>query len=130
MREHTATTQRMHDETERTINTDADVDLLDLQILVILRDAPLWKQQVANQIDTVSVQTVCRRVDTLRDNGLLESCIISPDDIKRDLIIAFTTTEQGCAALQTHLVCTDPDCDDLKRPTEHVHEYVPAQEYF
>lgn len=128
MSEHTATTQQARNKPSHNININ--LDLLDLQILGILQDDTLWKKRIANHIDTVSIQTIGRRVDTLRDNGLLDSCIISPDDIKRDLIIAFETTEQGCAALQTHLVCADPGCDDLKRPTEHVHDHVPAGEYF
>lgn len=126
MSEHTAITQHAHDRTNR----NTSIDLLDLQILAILRDDPLWKKRIAHQINNVSVQTIGRRVDALHDKGLLESCIIAPDDIKRDLIIAFETTETGRAALQTHLVCSDSDCDDLKRPGEHVHDYVPAGDYF
>lgn len=124
MQEHTATTQHRHDETKHTLT------IIDLQILAELRDDPLWKKRIAHQIDNVSIQTIGRRVDALRDKGLLDSCIIAPDDIKRDLIIAFETTEQGRAALQTHLVCSDPDCENLKRPDEHVHDHVPAGDYF
>lgn len=66
---------------------------------------PLWKNRIYEcQADVwsekVSVQTVGRRVDQLRDDGYLESCIIAPDDIKRDLIIAFKLTDKGREAVQ------------------------------
>jgi hypothetical protein len=43
---------------------------------------------------------VGRRVDRLRDAGLLSSCIISPEAIKRDLIIAFKLTDSGADAIE------------------------------
>lgn len=72
-------------------------------------DGPLWKNRIHEslkerepelpEMNGVSVQTVGRRVDRLRDEGLLDSCIISPDGIKRDLIIAFKLTGEGEQAL-------------------------------
>lgn len=127
MNEPAAITQHAHDETNR----NTSINLLDLQILAILRDDPLWKKQVATQIDNWGRTTINRRIDRLHDTDLLQSKIITGDpDEPCDLYIAFETTDAGCDALQTHLVCTEPGCDDLKPPTAHVHEYVPAQEYF
>lgn len=129
MQEHTATTQQAHDETGRTLNHN--LDILDLQILAILRDDPLWKQRVADCISGWNRTTVFRRIDRLHDNDLLQSRIITggPDD-PRELYIAFETTDNGRTALQTYLICTDPDCDDLKPATAHVHEHVSADQYF
>ncbi len=87
------------------------IDDTDFAILKCIRDMdrPLWKNKIHECIkdrfeelplgSTVSVQTVGRRVDTLTDNAYLESCIISPDEIKRDLIIAFKLTDQGTDAV-------------------------------
>lgn len=83
------------------------IDDTDFAILKCVRDLdrPLWKNKIHECIkgrfeelplgSTVSVQTVGRRVDDLTDNHYLESCIISPDEIKRDLIIAFKLTDKG-----------------------------------
>jgi hypothetical protein len=83
------------------------IDTVDYAILKIVgeHDRPAWKNRIHElltdqvdeipEVDSVSVQTVGRRVDRLRDDELLSSCIISPDDIKRDLIIAFKLTETG-----------------------------------
>ncbi len=88
------------------------IDDTDFAILKCIRDLdrPLWKNKIHECIknrfeelplgSTVSVQTVGRRVDDLTDNGYLESCIISPDEIKRDLIIAFKLTDQGRDAVE------------------------------
>lgn len=87
-----------------------DIDDVDFSILNVIAkdDAPLWKKEIHRglsetphalpNVREVSVQTVGRRVDDLHDDGYLESCIISPRDINRDLIIAFKITDAGEAA--------------------------------
>lgn len=84
-----------------------DIDDVDFSILnVIATDQfPLWKKEIHRNLSTdphalpnvreVSVQTVGRRVDDLHERGYLDSCIISPKDINRDLIIAFKITDAG-----------------------------------
>ncbi len=84
-----------------------DIDAVDYAILKFINehDRPVWKNRIHELlteqrdelpgVDSVSVQTVGRRVDCLRDQDILSSCIISPDDIKRDLIIAFKLTDDG-----------------------------------
>jgi len=89
-----------------------DIDTVDYAILKIIgdHDQPLWKNRIHKRltgcleelpgVDSVSVQTVGRRVDRLRDAELLSSCIISPEAIKRDLIIAFKLTDSGADAIE------------------------------
>lgn len=88
-----------------------DIDDVDFSILNVLRGhgAPMWKKKIHRHLTEgeaglpnvrdVSVQTIGRRVDDLLERGLLESCIISPEEINRDLIIAFKVTPEGEAAL-------------------------------
>lgn len=86
----------------------SSIDTTDFLILKCLEDTskPLWKNMIHEQQPRilggkVSVQTVGRRVDKLRDEGMIDSCIVSPEGIKRDLIIAFKLTETGKDALHT-----------------------------
>lgn len=88
------------------------IDETDYAILVTLKEAgePLWKNKIYEKIkeshetlpmpDSVSVQTVGRHVDELRDKRFIDSHIIKPDDTPRDLIIAFSLTEQGETAIK------------------------------
>lgn len=88
------------------------IDDTDYAILKCIDDGgkPLWKNKIHECIkertdelpimSTVSVQTVGRRVDNLTDEEFLESCIVSPEEIKRDLIIAFKITEKGVETLE------------------------------
>lgn len=66
---------------------------------------PLWKTAVHNELEAhvhelpfmneVSLQTVGRRIDALHEQQLIESCILSPDSVKRDLIIGYKLTGAG-----------------------------------
>ncbi len=88
------------------------LDATDYAVLQCINDAskPVWKKEIHGRIerrigefpelDSVSVQTVGRHVDTLHDQAYLESCIISPDHLNRDLIISYKLTEDGVTALQ------------------------------
>lgn len=128
------------DDYEPTPETLADVDLkLDLtnyRILYILYDEPLWKNEIHERLqrheaETVSVQTVGRRVDQLQDAGLVNAKMVSPESIQRDLIIAFETTDLGVAALQEAHVCTQGECRLLAGPDEapHVHDFTRADRF-
>ncbi len=84
-----------------------DIDMTDFLILKQVQDAdrPLWKNRIHDRqserfTDPVSVQTIGRRVDRLQEHGYLDSCITSPEEIKRDLIIAFKLSEDGKDALR------------------------------
>lgn len=89
-----------------------NIDKVDFSILKVIEDygGPLWKNRIhelllerADElpgIDSISVQTVGRRVDDLHDDGYLQSCITSPKGIKRDLIIAFKLTDTGTEQIQ------------------------------
>lgn len=84
-----------------------DIDLLDYAILTVITesDDSMWKKAIRNELqergdalpgDTdVSVQTIGRRIDALHDNAYIESCIVSPEELRRDLIIAYKLTEDG-----------------------------------
>lgn len=88
------------------------IDNTDFSILDCInrQDRPLWKNKIHQHIvenedsypldGGVSVQTVGRRVDRLNEEGYLENAIISPNELKRDLIIAFKLTEKGLDALK------------------------------
>lgn len=89
-----------------------DIDTTDFAILKCVRDqgSPLWKNKIHECIadrvavlplpEPVSVQTVGRRVDALVEAEYLESCIVSPDGIQRDLIIAYQLTDRARDTLQ------------------------------
>lgn len=108
---------------------------LDLHILTILTDEVLWKQKLTDAINengpddtTSSVQTVSRHVDTLRKHGLLDTQIVNPDGIRRTIILAYTTTTKGDAALEEYQVCKN--CGELVAATDHVHCPESPDSYF
>lgn len=89
-----------------------DIDEVDFSILKVLAesDSPMWKTKIHRKLveedgglphaRDISVQTVGRRVDDLLERELVESCIISPQEINRDLIIAFKPSEDGVQELE------------------------------
>lgn len=89
-----------------------EFDNLDYAILKAVHDAetPQWKTAVHDYLDThearlpitnnVSAQTIGRRVDRLMYEGYLENNIISPEELNRELIIAYEPTEKGRAAIE------------------------------
>ncbi len=80
------------------------IDTLHYVILETLED-PKWKTRIRDVMqDTAidhpleqipSIQTIGRRVDELADQGYITSCILSPDNVDRDLIISYRLTEDG-----------------------------------
>lgn len=89
-----------------------DIDNTDYAILQCLCNAskPVWKKEIHVRIqgnitcfpgiEGVSVQTVGRHVDKLHDLAYLESCVVSPENLNRDLIISYKLTEDGFTALR------------------------------
>lgn len=72
-------------------------------------DEPVWKKRIRERLEEhadrlpvapVSSQTVGRRINKLHDRALIESQIISPDDIRHDLLIGYTTTDKGVQKLR------------------------------
>jgi DNA-binding PadR family transcriptional regulator len=85
---------------------DVTIDRPDFRILHCLHtaDDPLWKNLIHEEYndeftESLSEQTIGRRVDDLHDAGLLQSSIRSPDDINRDLIIGYQLTDSGRTVL-------------------------------
>ncbi len=90
-----------------------DLDMLDYALLKVMADEgkPLWKKRVHEHITerygdfpqttpNVSVQTIGRRVDRLASKGLAENLIIEPDNLNRNMVIAYTLTDDGEDALR------------------------------
>ncbi len=87
------------------------IDDVDYAILKVVHDAdePLWKKRVHSLVserteelplmNTVAVNTVGRRIDQLQNNGMLDNVIVQPDQIDRDLVIAYILTDKGRAAM-------------------------------
>ena len=122
---------------EVTIMTtdNLELDKLDLHILTLLTGQSLWKKRVYETLQehghaetAVSVQTVGRHINTLRDHGYLELQVLSPEDTRRNLIAAYTTTERGEAALDEYRICDG--CGELVAADDHVHRLEEADAYF
>lgn len=89
-----------------------ELDKMDYALLTCLEEAEtgLWKKELHAELErratefpgnvTRSIQTVGRRVEKLHEAAYIESCIVRPDNIPRELIIAYTTTEEGLEAVQ------------------------------
>ncbi len=83
------------------------LDDVDFSILKAFWDSenPLWKKRVYRYVEqhidelplqeTVSEQTVGRRIDDLLNEGYLESVITDPDAVDRELIISYRLTDPG-----------------------------------
>lgn len=82
------------------------IDAVDYAVLACVDDCgSVWKAKAHEWInehldelpgmEPVSVQTIGRRIDDLHDAGALDTCILSPDEINRDLMIAYTLTDTG-----------------------------------
>lgn len=88
---------------------DGGIDTTHYVILEAVTE-PMWKSRIhgimedithEQPIDMVpSVQTINRRVDDLCEAGYLSSCILSPDEVDRDLIIGYKRTAKGDDAIQ------------------------------
>lgn len=87
-----------------------DIDAVDYAILKSLdENGASWKKRVhtwvEENIDRLptmeahSLQTFGRRLDQLNEDGLVESCIISPDEVERQMIIGYKLTMDGKTAL-------------------------------
>lgn len=83
-----------------------DIDAVDYAILKCMdRHGGCWKKRVhqwiSENVDSLplteskSVQTIGRRMDALHENELLESCILSPEHVNRDMIIGYKLTADG-----------------------------------
>ncbi len=60
------------------------------------------KRHELPELSGVSLQTVGRHVERLRNEGLVESCIMTPDELQKDMIIGYDITEAGIQRLQEH----------------------------
>lgn len=114
---------------------ELELSKLDLHILTLLTDRSLWKKRVYEILQehdhaetAVSIQTVGRHINTLRDHGYLELQVRSPEDICRNMIPAFTTTEKGEAVLDKYRICDG--CGELVAADDHVHRLEAADAYF
>lgn len=114
------------------------LDRVDLALLTLLADDPLWKSEAHAQlltldrVDTVSVQTVGRRIDRLHQEDYLATKIVTPEDLDRDLMIAFQTTAEGRTMFEGGNVelCNTDGCGQLRQVGDHRHEWVSPKEYF
>lgn len=91
-------------------DTSEELDGVDYAVLKCLEDrGSCWKKEVHEWLgdnigglpveEARSVQTVGRRIDALHERGDVESCILTPDEIDRDMIIGYKLTDQGQTAL-------------------------------
>lgn len=64
-----------------------------------------WKKRVYDHLlahrhelpglEQITLQEVGRRIDKLHDSGHLDTCILSPEEVNRDLVIGYHVTEHG-----------------------------------
>lgn len=88
------------------------IDNIDYSILKCLdtADQVTWKKRIHDHLTEqqdllpmpghISLQTTSRRVDTLHTQGLLQSSIISPDELRRSLIIGYRITDHGYRVME------------------------------
>lgn len=87
-----------------------EIDAVDYSILACVdRHGKAWKKKAHACITEnqkkfpgntdISLQTVGRRMDDLHEEGLLETRIISPDGMNRDLMIGYVLTDNGYEAM-------------------------------
>ncbi|MCJ7429020.1 MAG: hypothetical protein MUP66_01375 [Candidatus Nanohaloarchaeota archaeon QJJ-5] len=95
---------------------EAPVDETGYCILLIIKETQdhLWKRSMArelnewrdtdrcplNVMENISVQTICRRIDTLVENGYLEEEPVYSEDLGR-YVDTYVVTEDGEQALET-----------------------------
>lgn len=90
---------------------EQEIDAVDYGVLKCLAEnGGCWKNKVHGYIEDnqdalpgmgeKSVQTVGRRIDELHEAGYVESCILSPDTINRDMIIGYKLTADGKQAVR------------------------------
>lgn len=88
-----------------------DLDKVDYALLSCLRDnGGLWKKKIHEELQAraeefpgdidVSSQTVGRRIEKFHEKTYVSTTIINPDDLPRDLIIAYNLTEEGAEMLR------------------------------
>lgn len=100
---------RIHSTTMASLD---NLDTLDYAVLKTVCDheSPVWKTKVYNYItenekdfpvlDSISQQTIGRRMDRLLSEEYLTNEIVEPDSVPRGMLIAYDVTEDGREALQ------------------------------
>jgi hypothetical protein len=87
------------------------IDATEFSLLQIIDDAtdPLWRKEIHRQLlanidqlplESISIQTVGRRVEDMHDRGLIKSRLRSCEDVNRHLITTYVLTGQGREALE------------------------------
>jgi hypothetical protein len=90
--------------------SNTEIDAVDYGIMKCIEEHDnVWKKRVHNLVlehqeklphmEEISVQTIGRRINKMQEADLLESCILSPDDLNRDLIIGYNVTDEGLNVL-------------------------------
>lgn len=90
---------------------DAAIDAVDYAILKCVdEEGPVWKKKIHGwiadnhnrlpKINGASLQTVGRHIEGLRQSGELNGCIVSSDEVRRDMIIGYCLTDQGRQAIR------------------------------
>ncbi|QLG61953.1 hypothetical protein [Halorarum salinum] len=103
------------------------LDELDLELLCLLDAEPLWKTKAYDRLGKRSVQTIGRRITQLQERGLVKTHILSPDDIDRDLIIAYTPTDAGDTLLDQEICQT---CHVPRTALDHEHRFDSVRNCF
>ncbi|MDY6770772.1 MAG: hypothetical protein SV186_02315 [Candidatus Nanohaloarchaea archaeon] len=90
------------------------IDKTDFSVLKTIQtsDTPLWKKEIHRQIldgidslpylDSVSIQTIGRRVEQLYDDRYLKAKLTQTDEVNRTLITTYHLTEQGQQAIEDY----------------------------
>lgn len=97
---------------ERGSGKVPSIDATEYSILQVIEDAPdpLWKKEIHRQLlanldqlplESISIQTVGRRVDDMHDQDLLESRLRSCEDVNRHLITTYILTDPGREAMES-----------------------------
>lgn len=112
---------------------------------IVQQYGPIWKNKVYKKLKDdfgekhvlgrgntmASVQTVGRHIDEMQDQGFIEPCVTEPDELKRDLILAFTITDKGEQALKRALICPGDGCNRMATRADkpHEHNFISFEDY-
>ena len=102
------------------VDTTFDIDSIDVKILKLLANTPMYKSQVADHIPR-SVQSVGRRIDTLENRGLLNSELTGLEAGKR-ITQVYKLTDDGYDVLRWKMQELAEQCETLQERIESLQD--------